>query len=314
MGDGVHDGGTRGGGGARAGGSGNSAENRAPLTVVIPTLGRPVLERALDALEANAVRPERVIVIDQGRSAAVAALARASAGRGLDVLHVPSDERGRARAVNRGLERVTTRFAAVTDDDCLASPDWIASMRARLERHADAIVTGRVEPGGDGPQAAVVVGAEEWVMTRPGLGFRGASGGNVGFAMETLARVGPYDEDPCLQAAEDNEWSHRALRRGVSIVYAPEVVVRHLDWRDAEGRQAQYASYARSHGGFYGKILRQGDALIAARIAVHYARALTLFVRGVLTGDADARARGGAYLRGLLPGILAGLRSREPAP
>jgi GT2 family glycosyltransferase len=130
---------------------------------------------------------------------------------------------------------------------------------------------------------------------------------------EVLERIGLLDEDPRLRAAEDCEWSYRALRAGVPIAYAPEVVVRHLGWRDEAQRADQYQAYARSHGGFYGKYLRQGDLFIALRVVIHLLRALKRWAVGAATGDRDKALNGRAYLTGLLPGIAANLR-RGPRP
>jgi hypothetical protein len=84
-----------------------------------------------------------------------------------------------------------------------------------------------------------------------------------------------------------------------------------VGWRDGQERSEQYRAYARSHGGFYGKHLRRGDWFIALRAAYHLARASRRWLRGVLLRDRDRRSRGWAYMTGLIPGILAGLRASE---
>ncbi len=133
----------------------------------------------------------------------------------------------------------------------------------------------------------------------------------MGTSIAVIDRVGPLDEHPTLRTAEDTEWAYRALRAGVPIVYAPDVCVRHYGWRDASERQLQYLSYARSHGGFYGKYLRRGDGFIALRAAIHHLRAFRRWVRGSLTGDRESAVHGKAYLTGLLPGIVAGIRREK---
>ena len=70
----------------------------------------------------------------------------------------------------------------------------------------------------------------------------------------------------------------------------PEIVVTHLGWRDEQQREAQYASYARSQGGFYGKYLRQGDLFIALRAAVHLLRAVRRWVMGALRTRGRSRS------------------------
>jgi len=279
------------------------------ITVVIPTLGRDVLRQSLGALESGTVWPARVIVVDQGRHAEIAALLDGVKCRSFDTLWIPSAQTGRAAGVNRGIERATTRFVAVTDDDCLPQDDWIERLKMRLLEHPAAILTGRVEAGEGEGVVSVVTDRHVRVQRRPALRFDRLSGGNMAAPKAIVDRLGGLDEDQCVRTAEDGEFAYRALRAGVPIIYAPDVVVRHLGWRDEQQRSAQYASYARSQGGFYGKYLRRGDLFIALRAGVHLLRALRRWALGACRGDSEIARNGRAYVVGLLPGICAGWRS-----
>ena len=116
-----------------------------------------------------------------------------------------------------------------------------------------------------------------------------------------------------MATAEDAEWSYRALRKGISLHYEPDVIVAHFGWRDEGKRLEQYRHYALSHGGFYGKYLRRGDLFILGRAAGHFLRALRRWFNGRIKGDAEMSLLGKAYCLNLLPGILGGLRSnRQP--
>jgi GT2 family glycosyltransferase len=281
------------------------------VSVVIPTLGRPILQDCLDSIvEANAW-PARIIVTDQSSSPTVAGYLARVQDRGIDTLHIPSGQRGRALGVNRGIERVETPYLAITDDDCLVDPDWLVGMVRILSERPLSVVTGRVDATGDEPVALVVDSSEPALYRRPRLTFDAISGGNMGTSLDVMERVGLLDEDPCVQCAEDGEWAYRALRSGVAIVYAPDVIVAHRGWRTLEERGAQFRAYARSHGGFYGKYLRKRDLFIAARVLVHHARSLRRWIRGVRSGDPELALIGRSYFTGLVPGILAGLRSTE---
>jgi GT2 family glycosyltransferase len=282
------------------------------LTVVIPTLGRPILQESLYWLVAGSAWPGGVIVVDQGANPAVATWAEMLRTIGIEGVYLPSSQRGRAAGVNRGLERVKTRFVAVTDDDCFVDIDWLKNMVAQLRQNPAAIVTGRVDPAGN-DVIVVVTSGQPAVYHRPRLKFDAMSGGNMGTSIEVVQRVGLFDEHVSLATAEDGEWSYRALRSGIPIIYAPEVAVRHFGWRDEAKRAVQYQGYARSHGGFYGKYLRQGDWFIALRVVVHHYRALRRWIRGSLTGDQEAVLYGRAYFTGLLPGIIAGWRRGKPS-
>ena len=283
------------------------------ITIVIPTLGRPVLETSLYWIANGSAWPGGVIVVDQSPGYEVAGWIERLQALGFAAQHVLSKQRGRAAGVNRGLELLRTRFVAITDDDCFVEADWLQNMVNCLREHPQAIVTGRVEAAGD-DILFVVTSPVAAIYPRPRLKFDSMSGGNMGTSQEVIERVGLFDEDPCLRTAEDAEWSYRALRKGVPIVYAPDVHVRHLGWRDPSRRVEQYRDYARSHGGFYGKYIRKGDWFILLRVLVHHYRAARRWGRGKASGDADLATLGKAYFTGLLPGIVAGFRSDFQMP
>ena len=284
------------------------------LSLVIPTLGRPILEESLRAIEAGRCWPARVIVVDQGRRPEVAGWLAGMAERGIATEYLPSQERGRARGVNRGIERVRTRFLAITDDDCIADTEWLARLIEVLRADPDCAATGRVEASGDEVVASVVTADEPRVTSRPSLRFDPLSGGNMGTSFAVFERVGLLDEDPVMRCAEDGEWAYRALRAGVRLRYAPDAIVSHVGWRGYEERVEQYRTYARSQGAFYGKYLARADAFIALRLLAHELRALRRWLRGRVRRDAEAAMIGRAYATGLLPGCWQGLRSTAPPP
>jgi GT2 family glycosyltransferase len=281
------------------------------VTVVIPTLGRPILEESLNRIASGTAWPAKVIVVDQSSSSVIAGWLAGLSSFGLNAEHVPSSQRGRAAAVNRGIERVQSRFVAVTDDDCFVEPDWLEKMAAKLRENPDAIISGRVESAGDEPVLVIVESLKPAVQRRPSLKHDLMCGGNMGVAVDVIQVVGSLDEDPCLRTAEDGEWSYRALKAKVPIIYAPDVVVQHFGWRDENQRMIQYKDYARSHGGFYGKYLRQGDWFITLRVMIHYLRACRRWIHGLVTGRPEIANYGRAYVIGLLPGIIAGMRRRK---
>jgi GT2 family glycosyltransferase len=137
----------------------------------------------------------------------------------------------------------------------------------------------------------------------------------MGFAVRLLDRIGWFDEHPSLASAgEDNEWAHRALRTGVTIIYDPSVAVGHLARHAPADLPALYWRYARGQGAFYGTWLRRGDGFIARRAARDLARAPWLLVRGLVTGNSELISMGRGDLAGLLPGIIAGLRNPGVRP
>src|SRR5918994_2301729 len=127
------------------------------VTVVIPTVGRALLEGCLESIAQGNVWPARIVVVDQGRTDVVVPWIDRLAGAGLSIEHVRSDETGIAAATNRGLERVRTPFVATTHDDCRVDADWLGTISTRVRAAGDAIVTARVEPQGDGVVLTIVI-------------------------------------------------------------------------------------------------------------------------------------------------------------
>jgi hypothetical protein len=279
------------------------------ITVVIPTLGRPILKECLGWLVAGSAWPKFVTVVDQDARAETAAWVDSLQDLGILAQHVPSDQSGRSAGINRGLERVRTRFVAVTDDDCFVTADWLQGMAGHLRHWPEAIITGRVEAGDDDAvEFCVVPSTTSAVYRRPQLKAHPLIGGNMGASMATVERIGLFDEHPSLHSAEDSDWGYRALRLGVPIAYMPEVVVRHHNWRTTDQRAARYREYARSQGGFYGKYLFSGDWLIPLQAGRGLVRGPIRWLRGLVRGDQDMIDRGRADSLHLLPGLVAGLR------
>jgi glycosyltransferase involved in cell wall biosynthesis len=95
------------------------------VSIVIPTLGRPILESCLRSIADGSLWPGRLIVVDQGQNKTVAGWLGHLSAVGLGTHYIPSGQHGRAAGLNRGLEQVTTRFVTITDDDCLVAADWL---------------------------------------------------------------------------------------------------------------------------------------------------------------------------------------------
>lgn len=280
------------------------------ISIVIPTLGRPILEESLYWILNGSAWPGGLIVVDQGGNPKIAEWLAAICELGIEAVYVPSQQRGRSAGINRGIETAKTRFVSVTDDDCFVEEKWLENLTNLLRENPEAIVTGRVEAGTE-DVVLVVTAQESSIQKRPSLSFDHMSGGNMGTSLVVFERVGLFDEHQSVRTAEDAEFAYRSLRAGIPIIYTPDAGVHHFGWRDEGQRTNQYESYARSHGGFYGKYLRRGDWFIAVRVLLHYLRASRRWLRGVIAKDAETAAVGRAYVTNLFPGIMAGLKRKS---
>jgi cellulose synthase/poly-beta-1,6-N-acetylglucosamine synthase-like glycosyltransferase len=127
------------------------------ISIVIPTLGRPILSECLYWIASADNWPAAVWIIDQGSKPEVANWVQTLQNNGMKARHISSDKRGRSAGINCGLEQVKTRFVAITDDDCFVNPDWLGRMTLALRESPEAIITGRVEAAGGGEADFCVV-------------------------------------------------------------------------------------------------------------------------------------------------------------
>lgn len=277
------------------------------LTVIIPTVGRPILRRCLQSIAEGTVLPARIIAVDQGENLEAADWLRNIEATGVEIFHLRSSERSPASARNRGIEQVQTPFVAAIDDDCVAERDWLEKMEMRLHQNPTVIVTGRVEPAGNGIPPTIVTSTVPCLYSRPSIRIHSPlASANMGFALHIAQCIGPFDGD--VSPAEDNDWAYRALRAGIPILYAPDIIVYHIHWRDDAQLAAVYRAYAWSQGAFFGKHLRQGDWAMLLRTTIALERGVRSLINGVLHKDYPRRANGYARLTRLLPGLVAGLR------
>lgn len=101
------------------------AADRLTVSVIIPTLNRPVdLARCLDSILAQSVRPDQVVVVDDGDSD-VDALAARFAGTGIRLDYVKKSIRGLCRSRNQGLEVATGDIVVFLDDDTELAVEYV---------------------------------------------------------------------------------------------------------------------------------------------------------------------------------------------
>ncbi len=278
------------------------------ISIVVPTVGQSHLKGCLDSIASARAWPAKLILVHQGENTEVSAWIEGLRAKGMAVQYIRSEKRSTATATNRGLECVETPFVAVTHDDCRVAVDWLDRMADHLRRHPHRIVTGMVRPETDKIVPSVITARDPAIYRRPLIDRDPLFPANMGFALETARRLGPFDESPLLPLAEDAEWSYRALRSGVAIAYAPDAIVEHIAWRDSAQRAETYRGYVRSLGGFYGIYLRRGDRFILLRVIYDLLRGPWILLRAAIVGNRELKTIGLAYVVELLPATLNSFR------
>jgi GT2 family glycosyltransferase len=275
-----------------------------PVTVVVPTIGRPELLRScLESLMRCSPPAAELLVVDQGEGPEIAAVVESFAEAGCR--YERCEPRGLAMARNVGLRMAVHDVVLQTDDDCTVASDWVEVAWRHMQEEPRGIVTGRVLPVGDPervPSTITDTQAKAYTVDHFSVLY---PNNMVGSRSEMLA-IGGFDERMRI-AASDNEFCYRWLRDGRRMRFEPDLVVWHHDWRTKTELEQLYVRYAVGQGMVYAKFLWRGDR----RIARHLVRDAYWGLRGL-----GARVRHGrqampdyrwAIPRGLPRGLLVGL-------
>jgi GT2 family glycosyltransferase len=281
----------------------------APVSVVLPTIGRPELLRGcLESLARCEPRADEIVVVDSSDGEAVTDVVADFAARGAR----PIDGRtpGIGAAFNIGLREAKHEIVLLTNDDCSVERSWVERGFRHASRDAETIITGRVRPRGDpsvvpstidDPDEREYSGRPAFVLYTQAMALHRA----------VVLEFGGFDER-IQPTAEDNDLSYRWLRAGFRIRYEPDFVVWHHDWRSREQLERLYVNYGIGQGMVYGKHLRRGDLPLALNLAgavVGGARGVAArVVRRHPKTHVDPRL---GFLRGLPVGLVRGWRLRR---
>ncbi|MCW2969897.1 MAG: hydrolase, HAD-superfamily, subfamily [Solirubrobacterales bacterium] len=189
--------------------------------LVIPTVGRPSLERLLGALATQASGPEpaRVIVVDDSRGHLRSALAALRAGsvsrRSAAVEVVVSPGRGPAAARNAGWRACDADWVAFLDDDVIPSGDWYRALAHDLQAlPADAA-------GSQGRVCVPLPSARpptDWERNVAGLEDALWATADMAYRRSVLLALGGFDERFCNAYREDCDFGLRVTSLGLRIV------------------------------------------------------------------------------------------------
>ena len=218
----------------------------APIcTVVIGATRQGSLPAAIRSVQRQTFDRWELLLIGQGEDAGIREVASRWQLEEPRIRYLHLAHRGLSRARNAGLEVSRGAWVAMMDDDCEASPDWLAVLAARFQADPElGLIGGSMlappKPAGHGfgrcphwePAEASFDSARE---SRPPEGF-GIVGGNFALRREVAMRIGRFDESfgvgAEFPAAEEMDYLFRAFAHGVKVVATPSAVVHHSDgWR-----------------------------------------------------------------------------------
>ena len=274
----------------------------APVSIVVPTIGRRQLLKCLTSLDQCRPRASEIVLVDQSEGTVSEMVAEVDIP-GLRV--VRSSGRGIALAVNEGVHAAVNETVLVTHDDCTVASDWIGVSFRLMERDESQIVTGQAVPVGP-PEAVPTKKVDPTpqdfdASSYPWVLFPG----NMAVRRSRLLEFGGFDNRFEL-AGEPVDLAYRWLQAGRPLRYRPEMVVWHHGGRSPPELRRVYARYHRYRGQFYAKHLRRGDRRVLRFLAAEaYWWLLSIPRRARRIGSGRVDPQHG-FARGLPAGFIRG--------
>jgi HAD superfamily hydrolase (TIGR01662 family) len=181
---------------------------RPSVTIVIPTTGRPSLERLLESIAADRGDWDGAVIAVDDRRRRPAPVTRRPW-----VTVVPGPARGPAAARNAGWRAAATEWVAFLDDDVVLPRGWFGDLFADLSEAGDAA----------GTQGFVRVPLPDdrrptdWERNVAGLETAPYATADIAYRRAALAAVGGFDERFRRAYREDSDLAVRLLRTGARI-------------------------------------------------------------------------------------------------
>lgn len=224
------------------------------LSVCVVTYERPShVSRLLDSLADQDTPADEVVLVDDSdddRTERVAESARDPlAAGGCDLVHVRrEDGSGMTDARNAAIETAAGDVLAFLDDDVECPPDWIGTLRRLWADHPEAGAIGgpALIVDDDGEYAEELIRSDEnynwineygeqrskeyrWLPSRI-VETDQLGGANMSFRRETLTELGGFNAIyRGSEMYEDTDIMARLRRRDRTVLYCPELAVRHYE-------------------------------------------------------------------------------------
>ena len=202
---------------------------RPRIAVVFATHNRAGrLQALLDSLREQSLPADEfeVVAVDDASTDETAAVLERERLRGDLALtaHRLARGAGPAAARNAGWRMASAPLVAFTDDDCRATPDWLAAGIRALDANPGGFVQGRTDPD---PAEGHFAGPFSRTLRVHQLGpfFQTC---NVMYPRDLLERVGGFDEETfTVPGGEDADLAWRSMQSGALSAFADEARVFH---------------------------------------------------------------------------------------
>jgi GT2 family glycosyltransferase len=252
-------------------------KNKLTVTAAICTYHRPDdLVKAMQSIKDQTQPPEEVIIVDNGCQDDIKALVKSVMP---SARYVAERLPGLDFARNRAVCEANSEILAFLDDDAIADPDWIFSIRNAFRTNSVTALTGLILP------LELKTKAQQLFEKNGGFGrgfkkrivpkisgngaphvfsalvntFSIGSGCNMAFKASVLKQLNGFDvaldAGAVLPGGGDLDMFYRTMRRGYRVIYEPKAIVLHRHRRTMQTLKRQLSGHQRSVIAFLTKAL-----------------------------------------------------------
>lgn len=179
------------------------------------------LARTLDSLDAQALRPFRLILIDNASDDGSAAIARArtAAMRGVETIHLFAPQPGKIHALETATPHIATPFVAFADADTIYPPHYLSTAAQALAAGGERVVAAMATDVPDPPNGPAALAKRRRIRRVSRLWPRQTHTGGFGQCFRTSAYLaaGGYAHHYWPYVLMDHEIMERVLAQGRAV-------------------------------------------------------------------------------------------------
>jgi GT2 family glycosyltransferase len=211
------------------------------ISVIIASYNRPqLLMSCVESLLRNLYANFEIIIVDQSDHPQTDLYKHLSGSK--KITYIPVKEKGKARALNTGMQAARGDIFAFTDDDCIVSRTWLRKIHDSYRTHPPvAGVFGNTYPYKPNSHPneicpATFVSKKTAVYRNPSqlhyltLG----QGNNMSFRKSTIEKTGNFQEwlgpGKSVIGGEETDIIFRILTADMPLMVNPKMIVYHNKW------------------------------------------------------------------------------------